>query len=159
MIGGFVGVIGLCYVVELVIAPPDWAAFGFHSVVPQLAGPESVALAVGIIGATVMPHVIYLHSSLTQDRVPARNDRERGQILRFSNREVVIALTLAGIVNMAMMAMAAAVFHAGHSDVGEIETAYHTLVPLLGAGAAAVFRFPCSPRASRAPWWGRWPDR
>jgi manganese transport protein len=139
LIGGFVGVIGLCYVVELVIAPPDWAAFGYHSVVPQLAGPESVALAVGIIGATVMPHAIYLHSSLTQDRVPARNERERCQILRFSNREVVVALAFAGIVNMAMMTMAAAVFHAGHSDVGEIETAYHTLVPLMGAGAAGVF--------------------
>ena len=139
LIGGFVGVIGLCYVVELVIAPPNWAAFGYHSVVPQLAGPESVALAVAIIGATVMPHAIYLHSSLTQDRVPARNAFERRQILRFSNREVVIALTFAGIVNMAMMTMAAAVFHAGHSDVGEIETAYHTLVPLMGAGAAGVF--------------------
>jgi manganese transport protein len=139
VIGALVGLIGLAYVIELFIAPPDWAAFAYHSVVPQLAGPESVALAVGIVGATVMPHAIYLHSSLTQDRMPARTEGERRQILRFSNWEVVIALAYAGVVNMAMMAMAASVFHQGHSDVGEIETAYHTLVPLLGAWAAVAF--------------------
>ncbi len=139
VIGGFVAVIGLAYIVELAIAPPDWAAFAFHAVVPQLAGPESIALAVGIIGATVMPHAIYLHSSLTQDRVPASTRRERGTVLRYSNWEVVIALTVAGAVNMAMMSMAASVFHQGHADVGEIETAYKTLMPLLGIGAAGVF--------------------
>jgi manganese transport protein len=139
VISGFVGLIGLCYLVELAIAPPDWAAFGFHSVVPQLDGPDSVMLSVGIIGATVMPHAIYLHSSLTQGRTPAFNDAERRRILSFSNREVLIALGLAGLVNMAMLAMAANAFHAGHPEVAEIETAYHTLTPLLGVGAAAVF--------------------
>ena len=139
VIGGFVGVIGLAYIVQLAIAPPDWAEFGFHAVVPQLSGPESIALAVGIVGATVMPHAIFLHSSLTQDRVPALTTRERRRLLRFSNREVVLALTAAGVVNMAMMATAASVFHQGHPNVGEIETAYKTLVPLLGAGAAGVF--------------------
>ncbi|MBV9251752.1 MAG: Nramp family divalent metal transporter [Acetobacteraceae bacterium] len=139
LICGFVAVIGICYVIELAIAPPDWAAFGFHAAVPQLAGPESIALAVGIIGATVMPHAIYLHSSLTQGRMPAFSDQERRRILTFSNREVIIALGVAGLVNMAMMAMAASAFHAGHPEVAEIETAYHTLAPLLGAGAAAVF--------------------
>ena len=107
--------------------------------VPGLAGPESVTLAVGIIGATVMPHAIYLHSSLTQARVPARNDAERRRIIGYSNREVLVALGVAGLVNMAMMAMAATVFHQGHAEVAAIETAYHTLVPLLGIGAAAVF--------------------
>ena len=102
---------------------------------PQLAGPDSVTLAVGIIGATVMPHAIYLHSSLTQDRVPARTDAERRRILGYSNREVLIALGVAGLVNMAMLAMAAAVFQQGHAEVAAIETAYHTLVPLLGVGA------------------------
>ncbi len=139
VITGFVGLIGLCYLVELAIAPPDWAAFGFHAVVPQLDGSASVVLSVGIIGATVMPHAIYLHSSLTQGRTPAFNDAERRRILSFSNREVLLALGLAGLVNMAMMAMAAAAFHAGHPEVAEIETAYHTLTPLLGVGAAAVF--------------------
>jgi manganese transport protein len=140
VIGAFIGVIALCYLIELFIAPPDWGAFAYHAVVPQLAGPDSVMLAVGIIGATVMPHAIYLHSALTQGRVPARNDTERRRIIHYSNREVLIALGIAGLVNMAMMAMAATVFHAqGRADVATIETAYHTLAPLLGFGAAAVF--------------------
>jgi manganese transport protein len=139
LISGFVGLIGICYLVELAIAPPDWAAFGFHAVVPELDGPDSVMLSVGIIGATVMPHAIYLHSSLTQGRTPAFNDAERRRILSFSNREVLIALGIAGLVNMAMLAMAATAFHAGHPEVAEIETAYHTLTPLLGVGAAVVF--------------------
>jgi manganese transport protein len=139
LIAAFIGVIAVCYLVELFVAPPDWGAFAFHAVVPGLAGPESVTLAVGIIGATVMPHAIYLHSSLTQGRVPARNDAERRRIIGYSNREVLFALGIAGLVNMAMLAMAASVFHEGHAEVAAIETAYHTLVPLLGLGAAAVF--------------------
>jgi manganese transport protein len=139
VIAAFIGVIAVCYLIELFIAPPDWRAFAFHAVVPGLAGPESVTLAVGIIGATVMPHAIYLHSSLTQSRVPARNDQERRRIIGYSNREVLVALGIAGLVNMAMMAMAAKVFHQGHAEIAAIETAYHTLVPLLGIGAAAVF--------------------
>lgn len=139
IITAFVSVIGLCYLVELFIAPPNWGAFAYHSVVPMLAGPDSVTLAVGIIGATVMPHAIYLHSSLTQGRMPARNDADRRKILRYSNHEVLLALTVAGLVNMAMLAMAATVFHEGHADVAAIETAYHTLVPLLGIGAGVFF--------------------
>jgi manganese transport protein len=139
IIGGLVIVIGVCYLVELVVAPPDWSAALMRSVVPRLEGPEAVTLAVGIIGATVMPHAIYLHSALTQRRFIARDDRERRSLLRYSNREVVAALGLAGLVNLAMVMMAATAFHAGHSDVGEIETAYYTLVPLLGIGAAGVF--------------------
>ena len=139
VIAAFVSVIGLCYLIELFIAPPAWGAFAYHAVVPHLAGPGSVPLAVGIIGATVMPHAIYLHSSLTQNRMPARNDADKRRILGYSNREVLFALGIAGLVNMAMMAMAASVFHQGHADVAAIETAYHTLVPLLGLGAAAVF--------------------
>ena len=139
LIGGFVGLISLCYVVELLIAPPDWRAAAVGSVTPLLPDADAVALAVGIVGATVMPHAIYLHSALTQSRMPAADDAERRQVVRFSNREVVAALGLAGVVNMAMVAMAAASFHAGHPEVAEIETAYHTLGPLLGAGAASVF--------------------
>jgi manganese transport protein len=139
VISAFVGAIGLCYLIELIIAPPNWHEFAFHSVVPQLAGPDSVTLAVGIIGATVMPHAIYLHSSLTQDRMPAASDADRRRILGYSNREVLLALGVAGLINMAMLAMAARVFHEGHADVAAIETAYHTLVPLLGIGAGAVF--------------------
>jgi manganese transport protein len=86
-----------------------------------------------------MPHAVYLHSGLTQARMPVRDDEDRRKLLRFSNQEVVVALAVAGLVNMAMVMMASSAFHAGHPDVAEIETAYHTLTPLLGAGAAAVF--------------------
>ncbi len=139
LIGGFVALISLCYVAELAIAPPDWGAVAHGAVVPVLPDGAAVALAVGMIGATVMPHVIYLHSALMQARVPAPTTAARRSVLRYSNREVVVALGLAGVVNMAMLTMAARAFHAGHSDVAEIETAYHTLGPLLGPAAASVF--------------------
>jgi manganese transport protein len=86
-----------------------------------------------------MPHAIYLHSSLVLHRITANSAADRQRILSYSNREVMIALGLAGLVNMAMLAVAATVFHVGHADVADIETAYHTLVPLLGAGAGVVF--------------------
>jgi manganese transport protein len=139
IIGGMVSVIALCYLVEMFIVPIDWLSAAFHVVVPQIADAQALFLAVGIIGATVMPHAVYLHSGLTQARMPVRNDAERRKVLRFSNQEVIFALTIAGLVNMAMVMMASSAFHAGHPEVAEIETAYHTLTPLLGAGAAAVF--------------------
>jgi manganese transport protein len=139
IIGSMVCLIGLCYLVEMFIAPVDWTAAAVHSVVPQLADGAALLLAVGIIGATVMPHAVYLHSGLTQARMPVRNDAERRRVLRFSNQEVIIALAAAGLVNMAMVMMASSAFHAGHADVAQIETAYHTLTPLLGGAAAAVF--------------------
>jgi manganese transport protein len=139
IIGAIVGVIGLCYLIEMFIAPVDWASAAFHTVTPQLADAGALFLAVGIIGATVMPHAIYLHSGLTQARVPVHDDGDRRKVLRFSNREVVVALTIAGLINMAMVMMASSAFHAGYPEVAQIETAYYTLTPLLGAGAAGVF--------------------
>jgi manganese transport protein len=140
LIGCLVGVVGISYLIELVIAPPDWRAFAYHTFVPHLQGAHSVIIAVGVIGATVMPHAIYLHSSLMQNRVPAATNAERRRVLRFSNIEVLFALGVAGLINMAMVAMAAVVFHDGvHNDIADIETAYRTLIPLLGAGAAGVF--------------------
>jgi manganese transport protein len=139
VIGAIVGLICICYLAEMFIAPTDWSAAAFHTVTPQLADSEAVLLAVGIIGATVMPHAIYLHSGLTQARVPVRSDDDRRTVLKFSNREVVIALSMAGLVNMAMVMMASSAFHAGHPEVAEIETAYHTLTPLLGGAAAGIF--------------------
>ena len=94
---------------------------------------------VAIVGATVMPHAIYLHSGLTQHRAPGADVRERRMLLRFSNRECIVALSIAGTVNMAMVMMASAAFNEGHPDVAEIETAFHTLTPLLGGAAAGVF--------------------
>jgi manganese transport protein len=139
IIGTLVAAIALCYLVEMVIAPVDWAAAGLGSVVPSLPNAGAVTIAVGIVGATIMPHAIFLHSGLTQNRAPARNDRERRLVLRFSNIEVLVALGVAGLVNMAMVIMASSAFHAGHSDVAEIETAYKTLTPLLGPAAAGAF--------------------
>ncbi|MDE2583640.1 MAG: Nramp family divalent metal transporter [Rhodospirillales bacterium] len=139
IIGALVGVIGLCYLLEMFVAPVAWGAAARGTVLPSLPNGAALAIAVGIVGATVMPHAVYLHSGLTQGRSQPRDQRERRALLRFSNLEVIIALTVAGLINMAMVVMASAAFHAGHPEVAEIETAYHTLTPLLGAGAAAVF--------------------
>jgi manganese transport protein len=140
LITGFVGVMAVCYVIEVALAPPGWGTVARGIFVPWLGSGDALLLAVGIVGATVMPHAIYLHSSLTQRRIVPRSAQEAARILRFSNIEVCVALGLAGLVNMAMMISAGAVFHDGtHNDVASIETAYHTLVPLLGAGAAWVF--------------------
>ena len=139
VIGAIVAVIGICYLIEMFIAPVDWSAAAYHTFVPQIADSEALLLSVGIIGATVMPHAIYLHSGLTQSRIPVRDDADRRKVLGFSNREVVVALAVAGLINMAMVMMASGAFHAGHSDVAEIETAYHTLTPLLGSAAAGIF--------------------
>ncbi len=139
IIGALVAAVALCYLVQMFIVPIDWSAAAFGSVVPQLPDAAAVTIAVGIVGATIMPHAVYLQSGLTQNRAPARNDDERRQLLRFSNIETIIALAVAGLVNMAMVVMASSAFHAGHSDVAEIETAYATLIPLFGAAAAGVF--------------------
>ena len=139
IIGSLVAVIALCYLIEMFIVPIDWHAAVLHTVLPQIPDGEALLLSVGIIGATVMPHAVYLHSGLTQARIPARNPSEKRKIVRISNTEVIVALAVAGLVNMAMVMMASSAFHAGHSDVAEIETAYHTLTPLLGGAAASVF--------------------
>jgi manganese transport protein len=86
-----------------------------------------------------MPHAVYLHSGLTQARIPPRNESEKRRLVRISNHEVIAALTVAGLVNIAMVLMASVAFHSGHPEVAEIETAYHTLIPLLGGAAAGVF--------------------
>jgi manganese transport protein len=138
-IGALVGIIGLSYLAELFVAPVDWPQVLSHMVSPRLMDAGAVMISVGIIGATVMPHALFLHSGLTQHRSPPRSETERAKLLRFSNIEVVIALTVAGAINMAIVIMAASAFHLGHSDVAEIGTAYYTLVPLLGVGAAGVF--------------------
>jgi manganese transport protein len=139
IIGALVSIICLCYLIELFIVPVDWAAAAFHTVVPQLQDAAAITIAVGIIGATVMPHAVYLHSGLTRDRLVVHNDADRRKLLAYSNGEVIAALAIAGAVNMAMVMMASAAFHAGHSDVAEIETAYHTLRPLLGGASATIF--------------------
>ena len=138
-ISGMVAVISLSYVAELVLTGPNLLLALGGMVHPVLADAHAVTLSVGIVGATVMPHAVYLHSGLTQNRGGARSEAERKRIGGFSDIEVMVALALAGLVNIAMVMTAAAAFHAGHSDVAQIETAYHTLTPLFGGAAAAVF--------------------
>jgi len=139
-IAAFAMLIGLCYLVETILSKPNFSQIAYHSVVPWLGNNESIMLAVGVIGATVMPHAIYLHSSLTQNRIVPRNDMEKIKIQKFSTKEILIAMTLAGFVNLAMMYMAASVFNtSGQSHIADLTTAYHTLTPLLGSAAASVF--------------------
>jgi len=140
VITSLVGVIAGCYVVETVLERPDWNAIARYALIPEFAGPESVLLATGILGATVMPHVIYLHSALTQHRIVPRTSAEAQRIFRFEVVDVVIAMGIAGLVNAAMLIMAASTFHArGLSDVGTIEEAHRTLQPLLGPLASTAF--------------------
>ncbi len=139
LIGVFVAIISLCYLVEMLIAPVEWGNVAKGLTTPNIPDSNALMIAVGIVGATVMPHAVFLHSGLTQGRIRPADERERRMLVNFSNREVVIALAAAGLVNMAMVIMAAAAFHLGHSEVAEIETAYHTLTPLLGGAAASVF--------------------
>jgi manganese transport protein len=139
-IGGCALLIALCYVVETVLAGPDWGQVAYHSFIPTLPGGNAALLAVGIVGATVMPHVIYVHSNLTQGRVVPATEEEARRVFGFEKIDVVVAMGLAGLVNMAMLFMAARVFHeTGHQDVATIESAYETLSPLLGGAAALVF--------------------
>jgi len=135
---GLLGIILLGFVYEMLrITPPTQALAGF---VPHLGSRDAILLAVGIIGATVMPHVIYLHSALTNGRVPARSDAERHRILRFERLDVLVALSLAGIVNMAMLAVAATLFHVpGLPAVTTIQQAHEGFARLVGGGAALAF--------------------
>jgi manganese transport protein len=108
--------------------------------VPHLGDSESLYVAVGIIGATVMPHAIYLHSALTKNRMPMRDDGERRRVLRFERLDIVIALTCAGLVNMAMLAVAAKLFHTtGHTGVDSLQAAYHGFGDQVGGLAALAF--------------------
>jgi manganese transport protein len=139
LITALVGVIAVSYVIETILARPDWGDVAVHSVVPYIGG-GSVLVVVGIVGATVMPHVVYLHSALTQDRIVPRTEAEARRIFRFSIPEIIFALGLAGLINIAMLYMAAATFYRlGLHTVATIPTAYHTLTPLLGAAAGFVF--------------------
>ena len=138
-IGVMVGTIGLCYAVELLVAPVAWGEAARGLVTPRIPDAQALTIAVGIIGATVMPHALFLHSGLTQGRGNPRTEADRRLLVRYSNREVMVALLLAGLVNIAMVIMAAAAFHVGHSEIAEIGEAYRTLTPLLGPAAGAAF--------------------
>ncbi len=140
LITGLVGIIALCFLVETVLDRPNWSILAYHSVVPQFSGTESILLAAGILGATVMPHAIFLHSGLTQNRIVTRDPKKLRRLFHFELIDVLIAMTIAGAVNAAMLIMAASTFYAhGLSNIGTIEEAYRTLTPLLGGAASIVF--------------------
>src|SRR5512143_3445401 len=140
VITALVGVVAFSYLIETVLDRPVWSDVLYHAVVPQFSGTESVLLATGILGATVMPHVIFLHSALTQGRVVTRDPRQQRRLFRYELVDIFIAMGLAGLINMAMLVMAASTFfNLGLTTVGTIEEAHRTLEPLLGGAASAVF--------------------
>jgi manganese transport protein len=135
-----VGVIVVAFAFEILHANPDGSAALKGLVTPQFDGSASVLLAAGILGATVMPHVIYLHSSLTQRRVIGADASERRRIFRFEKIDVIIAMTIAGLVNMAMLVMAAGIFHSrGLTEIGDIDEAYNGLGTIVGGHADVIF--------------------
>jgi manganese transport protein len=140
VITAFVVVIGVCYLSELWLAHPPLGTVAKHAVVPEFAGNESVLLAVGILGATVMPHVIYLHSALTQHRIVPRNDEEARTLYKYMRIDVLIAMVIAGLINMSMLVVAATVFFgSGLTHVDSLEGAHRTLEPILGGASSVLF--------------------
>jgi manganese transport protein len=136
----FVGVVAICYVVETILDKPDWALVGYHAFVPLLKGRESLLLATGILGATVMPHAIYLHSALMQGRIVVRDPVQMKRLFRYEIVDVFIAMGMASLVNGAMLIMSASTFHtSGAVNVGTIEAAHVTLEPLLGKASSTIF--------------------
>ncbi len=140
VITALVGVIAASYLVETILDRPDWGLVFFHAVVPQFSGTQSVLLATGILGATVMPHAIFLHSALTQHRIVVKDPVQLRRLFRFEVIDVVVAMGIASLINAAMLIMAASTFfNQGLRDVGSIEEAHRTLEPLLGPAASWVF--------------------
>ena len=140
VISAMVGVVAVSYVVETIIVKPVWGEVLFHAVVPQFSGSESLLLATGILGATIMPHAIFLHSALTQGRIVVKKPSLLKRLFRFELIDIFIAMGVASLINMAMLVMAATTFHAqGYTNVGTLETAYKTLEPLMGKASSWVF--------------------
>ena len=140
VITSLVGIVAICYLIETLIDRPEWSRVLYHSFVPSFQGRESVLLAAGILGATVMPHAIFLHSALTQGRIVTREAGQVKRLYRYEIVDVLVAMSLAGAINIAMLIMSAATFyHSGLTEVASIEQAYRTLQPLLGAAAGVIF--------------------
>ena len=138
VIMAFVGVISLAYVAELFLAKPPWGDVVHHVVVPHLDG-SSLYVAVGMLGATVMPHVVYLHSALVLPRRAEMGHKDHGRHFRMERLEVLVAMNVAWVINSAMVIMSAAVFHDRGVAVQSIEEAHRTLAPLLGDLSSFLF--------------------
>jgi manganese transport protein len=140
VITALVGVVSVSYLVETVLDKPSWTALLYHTVTPQFCGTQGVLLATGIVGATIMPHAIYLHSALTQGRIVVKEPARQKRLFHFEMIDVIVAMGVASIVNMAMLIMAASTFFKhGLTGVATLETAYHTLEPLLGKSSSVIF--------------------
>ena len=138
-IAGFLGIVLLGFLYDFTKVGVDLGGFA-GGLVPSFQGTDSVLIAVGILGATVMPHVVYLHSALTQNRIPPENDDERRSLLRFQRVDVMIAMGLAGVINLTMLVIAAGLFfESGRTDVDTIEGAHAGFEALIGGGAALAF--------------------
>lgn len=138
-IAAFLGIVFLGFLYDLLHVDVDSGDFA-RGFVPGFDGTGSIALAVGILGATVMPHVVYLHSALTQNRIKPHNDRERLHLLKYQRADVIIAMTLAGLINLTMLVVAAALFHeSGATGIESIEGAHAEFGRLIGGGAALAF--------------------
>ena len=138
VIMGFVGIIGVAYAIEVLLAKPDWSAIAYHVAVPQIDS-KSVYVAVGMLGATVMPHVIYLHSALVKHRLKAKDVKHNRKHFRFERLDVFLAMNGAWLINSAMIIMSAAVFFRNGIPVQSIEQAHETLTPILGEFSAVAF--------------------
>ena len=140
-ISGLVGLIVIAFGLEVFRADPSWGAVAANTFVPHLDGSASILLAVGILGATVMPHVIYLHSALTQKRIVGANPEAKRKIFHFELIDVVIAMGIAGVINLAMLTTAAAVFNArGLTGAGnDLIQVFHGLDHYMGAHSGIVF--------------------
>jgi manganese transport protein len=139
VITGFLAIIAICYMIEMFLGHPDWGPIAYGTFFPHFANFESILLSAGILGATVMPHAIFLHSALTQGRVVVKKPDQLKRLYRFEIIDVVIAMVIASSVNAAMLITSAAAFHVGGMKVGTLEQAYLTLQPLLGRASGIVF--------------------
>ncbi|MDP4088439.1 MAG: Nramp family divalent metal transporter [Bacillota bacterium] len=139
IIAVFVAVICISYTIELFLAKPDWGAVGIHTLMPSLPNGQAVLIAVGMLGATVMPHVIYLHSQLVQHRNEGMTAEEKKRHLKMEKIDVIVAMNIAFIVNAAMVIVSAAVFNRQGLVVDSIEQAHRSLEPLLGALSSGAF--------------------
>ncbi|WP_245391721.1 Nramp family divalent metal transporter [Salinicola aestuarinus] len=139
IIAAMILLIGGGFLIEILMGRPSVPDVLSGMLVPQFPDGYAVFLAAGMLGATVMPHVIYLHSSLLQNRVPAKGDAQRLRAMRYYRWDVIIGMSLAGLINMAMLVVAAAVFHySGHEGVATISESYKLLTPLMNSDVASL---------------------
>jgi manganese transport protein len=139
LIASLVALITVAYAIELFLAKPDWAQVGLHTLVPSLPNGAAVLIAVGMLGATVMPHVIYLHSQLVQCRKTPQTDSQKLKHFKLERTDIILAMNIAFLVNAAMVVVSASVFFTQGMVVESIEQAHQSLTPLLGSLSSGAF--------------------